>query len=260
MADFRYTALGMVNDILSAGDSEVVSEIQETEEAQQVLRILNRAITQVTTDIDWEHKGVIVKLDTATGTDTTWNSTTYPALPWVMKIPTNVESVYNVFYNQKPMVFVTKEQFQYRFINQTGLQTDGEPKYYTSWDDQYFVFNNFDSTVESQLSSANSECLAVKFPSSDLAADTDIPNVPDRLYIAILNKSLQLYFQEIEKDLQLANMKRQDYTEARSKLMKWAKRNKAFVPYNYKVDFSRQIPGPNTYLRPWQEFTDLGPN
>ena len=125
----RQQALAIVNDVLSAGESEVVTTIGETEEASSVLRIVNRAINKLTGDLDWEHQYTITRLSTASGTDTTWNPNTYPALPWAMAIPNNIESVYKVYYNQKVMLYMPKQSFQQKYINQLGLKTDGEPKY-----------------------------------------------------------------------------------------------------------------------------------
>lgn len=255
----RKTALDLVNDILAAGDSDVVSTIGETEESGQALRILNRVYNQILGEIDWEHRHIITKLSTASGTTTTWNPSTYPALPWAMKLPTNVESVYTVYYNQKLITYVPKQEFQWKYINKLGLKTTGDPKYWTSWDDQYLVFDNFDSASEAQLSSANSEILVVKFPGTDLSDDNDTPDMPDRFYSCLLNKALQYYFAEIESNVQKAALYRSEYMNDLSYLKKWARRNKGFEPYFDQFNFAKKWPGTTVY-RPDITVTDLGPS
>ncbi len=255
----RQTALEMVNDILSASESEVVTTIGETEESSQVLRILNRAINKLVNDLDWEHQHVITRLDTASGTTTTWSTLTYPDLPWVMGIPNNVESVYKVYYNQKIITYVKKDIFQYRFINLLGLGTDGDPKNYTIWDDKYLVFDKFDSDAESQLSASNSEILVIKWPGTDLDSDTDTSTLPNRFYSAVLNKALQYYYsQPGNKDDSLIGIYRTEYKDDKQQLISWATKNKAKESYNSNVDFSRKIPG-TSYYQPEREITDLGP-
>ncbi len=255
----RKTALDFVNDILQAGDSEVVATLGETEEAGQALSILNRAVNRLVNQLDWEHRYVITKLSTASGTTTTWNPTTYPALPWVMKLPLNVESVYKVYYNQKEVYYMAKTEFQFRHINKLGLKTTADPRWWTTWDDQYLVFDNFDSDTESQLSSSNSEILVVKFPGVDLSDDNDTPDLPDRFYSAILNKALQYYFTEIESNIAKGREYRSEYVVDLSYLKKWARRNKAFESYDSHFDFSKKWPGTTAY-RPDIPLNDLGPN
>jgi hypothetical protein len=254
----RQTALALVNDILSAGEEEVVSTIGETEASGTALRILNRAYNRVLASIDWEHRYIITRLDTATGSTATWSTATYPALPWVMKLPANVESVYHVYYNQKKLTYIDKAAFQKRHINDIGLKTTGDPKYWTSWDDQYLVFDNYDSATEAQLSSANSEIMVVKFPGSDLASDTDQPDMPDRFYSAMLNKALQYYFTDQDNNITKAALYRSEHDTDLVLLRKWAKRNKGFTPYYAYFDFSKQWPGA-ALIRPDLNITDLGP-
>ena len=183
----RNTVLELVNDILSSANEDAVSTLGETEESEMVLVILNRAYRLLTEEIDWDYRGILTKLDTATGTTTTWNPSTYPALPWVCKLPTNVESVYSIFYNSdtsvtsKPvMAYREPDWFQYHVINRRGFATDRDPKEWTMFDDQYVVFDSFDSAVENQIASANSEIRVTKFPGTDLDSDTEKTDCPDR--------------------------------------------------------------------------------
>ena len=237
------TALQFVNTILSAGDDDVVSTIGETEESQQILQIVNRAYRKVSEDIDWKYRGVWTRLDTASGTTTTWSDITYPALPWVMKIPSGVESVYEIYYNDTFMQWVDPVYFKNYYIHQIGLQTDADPKKWTSFDEQYIVFDAFDSATESQLSAANSSIRATKFPSSlILTADGDKPDCPERFYSTILNKALHWYFLEIVKNVQVADRYFNEYRDSRSKLIQWARKVRPQLPYNSRVDYSRKRP------------------
>lgn len=237
----EHTALDLVNEVLSAGDSDPVTTIGETEESQQVLKIVNRAYRKITEELDWKYRGVLTRLDTATGTTTTWSEITYPALPWVMKLPSRVESVREVYYNDKRMKFVDPAEFKHYHIHQLGLKTDSDPTYYTTFDEQYLVFDAFSSDDENQLSSANSSIRVTKFPADlDLTNDGDQPDCPDRFYLALINKAIQWYYLEIAKNISLAREYQREYIESRSQLKAWARRVRPQIPFYSKVDFSRR--------------------
>src|SRR3990167_5773489 len=101
----RYNTLTLVNKILNALDLQPVSTIGETEDSEQVLDIVDRVITEVDLDKNWYARRASIRLETSTATAddvaaTDWEDN-YPAIPWAMKIPDNVEAVYKVFYNTK---------------------------------------------------------------------------------------------------------------------------------------------------------------
>lgn len=256
----RQTALELVNDLLEAGDQDSVSTISESEEAQQALSIINRAYLKLIHDIDWVHRRILIKLDTATGTTTTWDIDTYPALPWVMRIPTNVESIHQVYYDVKRMVYNTPEVFQHLIIEKNrdtverGFRTDRRPLVYTSFDDQFLTFDAFDSSVETQLSSTRSEVLVTKFTGIDLSNDTDILDLPNRFYDALVEKAMEWYFQELVGNIAIADRKRQEYIDSLGKLKKWGRRNKPKIPYFRNVDYSRRLPASRTIRK---EITEI---
>lgn len=257
----RQTALELVNDILEAGDQDSVFTISESEEAQQALSILNRAYLKLIHDIDWVHRRILARLSTATGTTTTWNLDTYPDLPWVMKIPNDVESIYQVYYDVKRMIYNTPEVFQHLIIERNrddvtrGFRTDRRPLIYTSFDDQFLTFDAFDSTVETQLSSVRAEVLVTKFTGTDLTNDTDILDLPNRFYDALIEKAMQWYFEELVGNIAIADRKRLEYIDSLGKLKKWGRRNKPKLPYFRNVDYSRRLPASRTIRKEITEIT-----
>jgi hypothetical protein len=180
----KYTLLQLTQIILSSLDSDEVNSITDTVESQQVVKI----IKTVYGDIAGQHnpgEGY-----TLFGLDPSGDS----SKPTIMYLPTSiVQSVSWVKYNCatvddtdtvfQDMKRVSLEEFLKRmhsyvpsedtsltaFDHTIGSQTveficrnDVAPSYYTSWDDFTFVFDAYDSAVDTTLQSSKTLCWGEK--------------------------------------------------------------------------------------------------
>lgn len=178
------TLLEVINAYMDATDGFIVSDIDDTIESQQVANIAERAFHKVTNDVfSTNLTQTLVQLDALA--DST--------KPNYLKLPTDVQHVLEsqVMYNKSTgdpgattlnLVQITYKRPQdflkevgQRSTNQTNtqivtdfsgykmvIQNKTAPEFYTSFDDEYLVFDSFDSDVDSTLQSSKSGIIVTK--------------------------------------------------------------------------------------------------
>ena len=86
----KYTLLEMVQDILSAMDSDEVNAINDSIEAQQVARIIKNCYNDITTDVEFPEQYSLLQLDSSGNADK----------PVVMSIPEGYDSIEWIRYDK----------------------------------------------------------------------------------------------------------------------------------------------------------------
>jgi len=74
-----------------------------------------------------------------------------------------------------------------------NILTDVPPTYYTSFDDEYVVFDSYDSTVDVTLQSSKSQCHGKITPVFTIA-DSFIPDLPSQMFSYLLNEAKSTAF------------------------------------------------------------------
>ena len=238
----RYSTLKIANQVLNATDFDTVSTLGETEESEQVLDIIERAYVELDLGLEWFPRKQITRLETSTGTSYNTSTdnwyTSWPAIPWAMAIPTGVEAVYKVFYGGSEMKFLPPEDAQRRIENGSFFKTTGDPKYWTTGlkEEKYIVFDSYDSDTETYLNDTRSSAYVLKYSTTSLDSDDDIPDMPDRYYSALINRCIELAFRELVGNQQIASDYRQDARSSRNKL--YARNSVTKVKSHHPGDFS----------------------
>lgn len=247
----RYNTLQLVNQVLTATDQSGVSTINETEEASQVLSILRRTITELDLDMNWVPRRTVARLSTSSGTAFTvgtdnWKDD-YPDIPWTMALPTGVEAVYAIYYNSKLLDYIEPSEFLYRIEKTTALKNTGDPSYWTLglMDQDYVLFNSFDATTESYLTSSNSLAHVLQYPQTDVSADTDAIDLSDKFYPALINKAISKCFYELLGDANMGDRYNREYNIAKNKLNRNAKRSTQRTPALGTINYGRRGNGGN---------------
>ena len=239
----RFNTLQLVNKVLNALDLQPVSTLGETEDAEQVLSILDRAFVDLELDINWFPNRTTIHPDTASGITETVNwINNYPDIPWTMKIPTGVEAVYKVYYNQKIVHPVTPADFLRRIENGSALKNTGDPRIWSMGvvDEDFIFFDSFDKDTETRLSSANCDIYVTQVTQTTLSSDTDIVPLSEKYFSALLHKSISYGFNEIIHDIQRGAVYNKQYEIAKNKVNVQSKR---FKPHSFSLgdyDFSRK--------------------
>lgn len=202
----KMTLLEMVQNILSDMDSEEVNSITDSNEAEQIAKVVeNTYFNLISTRFIPEHSQTI-KLDSFSST----------ARPTHFKFPERVKNIKSLDYNVSKKVggveyrrlkYLDPYEFFGLSDNRDSLasnvkqvtdvtsgttlliRTDVMPMYYTSFDDDNIVLDSYDSTVDAILTSTKTRAYGVKYPTFDSFSDTFIPDIDDTLFPYLLGEA-----------------------------------------------------------------------
>ncbi len=252
----RYNTLQFVNKVLNALDLQPVSTLGETEDAEQVLSIVDRAITELELDLNWWPNRTIVAPSTASGTDTDWRND-YPDIPWAMKLPTGVEAVYDVYYNGVRVSPLDPKDMFRRVELETAFKTTGDPKYWCLGfkDEEYLVFDNFDSDTENQLTKANCDIYVTKYAQVGVSNSTDEIGLTEKFFGTLIHRCISYGAAEINNNMGMHDRYEKNYNIAKSKLLE---NNRRFKPHKFSLgdyNFSRKR-GTGVYISK-DQYTDV---
>lgn len=202
----KMTLLEMVQNILSDMDSEEVNSITDSNEAEQIAKVVeNTYFNLIATRFIPEHAQTL-KL-------TSFSSS---ARPTHFSFPSRVKNIEFLDYNvsddaggveYKRLTYLDPDQFFSLSDSRDSLasnvkqvddvaadstlliRNDVMPSYYTSFDDENVVLDAYKSTVDAILTSAKTRAYGVKYPTFDSFSDTFIPDIDDTLFPYLLGEA-----------------------------------------------------------------------
>jgi hypothetical protein len=212
----KLTVLEMVQDILSDMDSDEVNSIDDTTEAMQVARIIRTTYNEIIDGVDeWPHLNTLVALD-ASGDVTK---------PTHMKLPESLQGLGWIKYNKKKsgdtrekyadVGFMDSKEFvdytNQRVSSDTDvtavtdfsgvvfyIKNDVAPTYWTTFDDEWIVFDAYDSAVDSTLQSSKVQAEGPRDTTLTLT-DTAIPDLPAKAFSYLLSESKSVAFNTLKQ-------------------------------------------------------------
>lgn len=184
----KKTLLEMVQNILSAMDSDEVNSIGDTVESLQVAEILKETYEEITVGIDIPGLEGLVQFDGVQDVDR----------PNVIKAPRELEKIDWLRYNGDIVEYLTPETFVRRQaqLNREGganvvlvsgipIRTDAHPRFYTSFDDDEMFFESFNSAEDSTLQQSKTLGWGKRFAEFRMEDDF-IPLLPTNLFPRLL--------------------------------------------------------------------------
>jgi len=212
----KQTLLEITQDILSDMDGDEVNSINDTPDSLQVAGIVKSSFYDLIDSKDsWPHLRSLMSLD-ASGDLTK---------PTHMRLPETVKSLELIKYN-KVKTGETRTKFQdihYKYpdeflyiVNNYNIDDDSvqsvsdhsgvtfaiknnqAPSYWTSFDDDWIVFNSFDSAVDASLQSSKTQCVAYRSPAWSLADDFT-PDLPDEAFSRLLAEAKAACFSRLKQ-------------------------------------------------------------
>ena len=199
----KMTLLAMVQDILNDIDGDEVNNIADTIEAQQIAQVVKTTYFNIIENgRDWPHLDQLFQLEAGT-----------VALPVYMKLPDDVQDVKWVKYNKKQagdaydrmalVTYKTPEEFMELLDGRVNdvtqvtqvtdasgvvlnIRNDAAPTYYTCFDNEYLVFDSYDSAVDAtNLQASKSQCFGRRVPTFSIT-DTFEPDLPGNMFAYLL--------------------------------------------------------------------------
>jgi hypothetical protein len=255
----KMTLLEVTQEILSDMTSDPVNSISDTVEAMQVATIVKRTFLNLVNDRIWPATGRLFRL-TSSGD---------AARPTHMRIEEDVVEVHWVKYDTrdeatKPIGYTDilyknpHDFLEWTMARDAGasnmatvidyhgtpliIQTDRAPTYYTSFDDEYLVFDSYDSDMDSTLQHSKTQVFGIVEPEWRMEDDF-VPAMPAKYFPYLVNEAKSTAFIKIkevfsQKDEQ--NAQRQKG---------WLGQNKRRLGYDGRPDFGRKARGSGRYSR-----------
>lgn len=214
----KMTLLEMVQDILSDMDSDEVNSINDTIEAQQVMRIVRTTYDEIINSRHWPHLQKLKQLEGLADT----------GKPTHMKIPDMVQYVQWLKYNKKDaantderlteIVYLMPEKFldlvhsrsssssNVDIVYDDGssigpllIVNDVAPSFWTTFDDEYIVMDSYDSDTDNTLMASKTLCQVYE-ESIFTFSDTFVPDLPEKAFPYLLSESKSVAFNSINQN------------------------------------------------------------
>ena len=215
------TLLEMTQNILSAMESDSVNDISDTEESEQVATVIKETYFDLIAQRDWS----FLKEKT---TLTAMADTTYPTK---MRFPTDTNKVYWLKYNKKDVAWLPPKDFQDLLdsrteetdrVNAYGYRIDGDPQYWTSFDDDYVYFDAIDLAEDTTMQASKSVAYVKVIPTWT-HTNVGVPDLPEKMFPMLLADAKGTCFLNFK---QTANAKEErKATRLRNKLQKEEQKN-----------------------------------
>lgn len=228
----KMTLLELTQDILSDMESDDVNSINDTVEALQVAQILKSTYFNITDGKDWPFLFELFKLNASGDT----------AKPNYMSIPDTIMDVKWVKYNTielggtrdkyTEIRYKTPEDFV-NFVNfrdsssstitsvtdfsgiPLSIYNERPPVFFTSFDDNYLVFDAYDSGVDTTLQNSKSQAYGRR--NITFTIDDDYtPDLPVQMFSYLLNEAKSTCFLILK---QMSNQKAEQHSISQRRRM-----------------------------------------
>ena len=216
----RKSLLDITQDILNDLDADAVNSINDTIESQQVAQIIRTCYENLIAPRNWPHLKKIIQLEAADDINK----------PNYLRVPASIKEVESIRYDCQKL---DEDRIQFkeikwkepdsflRLVSQrnstlstvstvvdfSGTQllilNNQHPTYYTSFDDDYVVFDSYDEAVDSTLKKSKSQCIAYVHPTWE-HVDDFIPDLPTEAFPALIEEAKSTSFVVVK---QVANQK-----------------------------------------------------
>lgn len=227
----KLTRLELVQRILSALDSENVTEVGTTTESEQVALILDTVYQEILSRFVW--KNLYEK-----------RSLELTATPNELKIPEDVLHIEWFRYNKQNVEYVDPMRMTEILdgrdptdsdVDSVGALTNRDPYYWTTFDDQYVVVDSYNTQLVSNLS----DCMCVIDPGK-MTQDTDYPFLPPQFHHVLLYGAMAHAFAQLKGDDSLASRYGRLYLDGIASMKRWARKYNVKDTTGRTIDYGRK--------------------
>lgn len=194
----RRTLLELTQSILNDLDGEPVNSIFDTEEATQYANVVRDTYFNIVAARETPEHDELLKL-TALSDSTRPNFFLYP---------TNVKEIRLFEYDGREVYWKDPIKFLDSMPNAgddvisvadpvsgilLSIRTDKNPRYYTSFDNQYIVCDSYNRAVDTTLQESKTRCWGTKYPTFTMS-DAFVPDLNETLFPYLLAESKSVCF------------------------------------------------------------------
>lgn len=249
----KLTLLEMVQDIMNDLDFDYVNGISDTPDALQVATIIRTTYFELLTSRTWPHTRKLATLQPSNDID----------LPNYLRVPESLYELHWIKYNSKKefedrdrwrdINLVDPKEFLDRVMtrNHTDANVDviadmggtdlliinnKAPDYVTTFDDEWLVFDSYDSAVDDTLQASKCQAMIVEEPVFTIA-DNFVPDMPAKAFPYLLAEAKSVCFATLK---QLPNQKEEQRSRRQRTTLARGKYRIGNYVLNKPVDFGRR--------------------
>lgn len=180
----KLSLLDMVQNILSAMDSDSVNNVGDTIESLQVAETIKETYFDIIASRDWPFLKSYSQLMGLADVNN----------PTKMKFPEEVNKVYWIKYNKKNVNYMEPKDFQdmldtrveqANVVNSSGFVINKDPEFWTTFDDSFVFMDSIDLAVDTTLQQSKSAIYSLLIPTWDLDNEF-IPTLPEKMFPLLL--------------------------------------------------------------------------
>jgi len=228
----KMTLLEMTQDILSDMDSDEVNSINDSVESLQVAQIIKTTYYNIIDGRDYDFLYELFQLEPSGDS----------SKPTHMKLPENIIDLKYIKYNTRKLADTKDKYLKIKYLNpedfmtivdardssktnvtvvtdSTGIsinvKNDKAPEYFTSFDDEYLVFDSYDSQVDTTLRNNKTQCHGKRSVAFTLL-DTFTPDLPVQMFSYLLAEAKSTAFVTLK---QLPNAKAEQISNSQKRRM-----------------------------------------
>lgn len=195
----KKTLLELTQSILNDMDSEAVNSIFDTEEAIQIASVIRDTYFNIIAAKDNPEHDQLLKLEALSDS----------SKPTVFKYPVNLKEIRLFEYDSKevywkdPLTFLDQLPASglvdtIDFIHPVSgvtltVRTNKNPRYYTSFDNEYIICDSYDMAVDTTLQESKSRCWGTKYPTFTIS-DSFTPDLSEVMFPYLLAESKSVAF------------------------------------------------------------------
>jgi len=214
----RLSILDIVQDVMNDMDGDMINSIDDTFEGQQVAQIAKTTYFELMSTRNWPHLERLIQLEASTDVGN----------PTHMRMDERLREMKFLKYNKvrdgetrvrfedikylKPDAFLNKlanrnnDLVQYDLVEDAGtgvpfvIQNDKQPQWYTTFDDEWLIFDSYDINMDSTLQTSKCQAMGIVEPSW-LMQDDFIPDLPDSAFSMYLAEVKSVAFSALKQSV-----------------------------------------------------------
>lgn len=235
----KLTLIEMVQNILSAMDSDDVNDVSATVESTQVATVVQESYLRLIADRDWPFLRTLTTLyATSVGTPTT------------MTMPPTLNKLLWIKYNKRDVQYLDPLAFKTMLdgrgvvagvVSTEGFLMTAQPQYWTTYDDVSVVFDGYDSAVDDFLQESKVAVYAVVAPVWN-TTNAFVPNLPDKFFPTLLAEAKATCFLNMKQQGNQREEKNAHVGRVRMQNEAW-RADAGETKYNTAINYGRHSGG-----------------
>ena len=252
----KMTLLEVVQSILSSMNSDAVDSINDTVEAQQVAEVVKQTYYEIISDREWPHLKATFQFPADADA----------SYPTHLRMPDDFTRVDVIKYDcrelvgdpikMKEIILMEPEEFLTyvmardstlaevdtvyadpdALVASTSIKlliyNDRHPTYYTSFDDEYVIFDSYYSTLDSTIQKVKTACVGYKEPSWSGLDEQQI-DLPGKSFQYLLTEAKSVAWTEIKETTNAKAEQQSRRQRAWTAVNKWRQNGGIKFPINW---------------------------